>query len=258
MDTAERMRLLAAPFPTSVVGWKAQVVKGERALCVPYIDARDVMDRLDAVVGPTNWQDTYTFHPDGTVLCRLALRLDGEWIAKEDLGGESEQPDPGDKAKAAVSDALKRAAVKWSIGRYLYRLDPVWCDYDPRTKQIREAPRLPVAAKANGHEAPTPPASAPEKTPPLPPKDGAELDARLSAYDLKVSEAGLCERGAVVEHVVTLGVKNGQSAELVRWSAGWLSWGMEQAKKFVAECKAGKGPVRGPGGSRPAAQEVPS
>ena len=247
MDTVERLRLLAAPFPTSVVGWKAQVVKGERALCVPYIDARDVMDRLDAVVGPTNWQDTYTFHPDGTVLCRLALRLDGEWIAKEDLGGESEQPDPGDKAKAAVSDALKRAAVKWSVGRYLYRLDPVWCDYDPRTKQIREAPRSPAAAKANGHPSPAspPPQQATKRKEP-PPKDGAELDARLSAYDLKVSEAGLCERGAVVEHVVTLGVTNGQPKELVRWAGPWLAWAMDEAKKFVAACRAGRGPVRGP------------
>ena len=48
MTTQER---LAEPFPADVVGWKPQTVKGNRAVaCGQYIDARDVMDRLDAVV----------------------------------------------------------------------------------------------------------------------------------------------------------------------------------------------------------------
>jgi hypothetical protein len=50
---------------------------------------------------------------------------------KEDVGGQSEQPDEGDRRKAAFSDALKRAAVKFGIGRYLYRQKPQWVDWDP-------------------------------------------------------------------------------------------------------------------------------
>ena len=35
------------------------------AQCVAYIDARDVMERLDQVVGVENWQDDYKFIEDG-------------------------------------------------------------------------------------------------------------------------------------------------------------------------------------------------
>ncbi|MCH1928134.1 hypothetical protein L6232_25400, partial [Shewanella sp. C31] len=31
----------------------------KRALVVPYVDARTVLDRLDRTVGPEGWQDTY-------------------------------------------------------------------------------------------------------------------------------------------------------------------------------------------------------
>src|SRR5881275_1046881 len=58
----------------------------------------------------------------GSMMCRLRLRLGDEWVTKVDVGGPSEQPDGGDRLKAAFSDALKRAAVKFGIGRYLYRL----------------------------------------------------------------------------------------------------------------------------------------
>ncbi|MCR4719337.1 MAG: hypothetical protein K5768_06885, partial [Firmicutes bacterium] len=32
--------------------------------------------------------------------------------------------------KGGISDSFKRAAVKWNIGRYLYKLDPVWVTID--------------------------------------------------------------------------------------------------------------------------------
>lgn len=134
--------LLREPFSAESLGWKPQATKGNRALAVAYIDARDVMDRLDKVVGVENWQDEYTPLPNGQVMCRLSVRFGTEWIAKTDVGGESEQPDKGDREKAAFSDALKRAAVKFGIGRYLYSMPAVWCDYDPVKKQFVDTPRL--------------------------------------------------------------------------------------------------------------------
>jgi hypothetical protein len=251
VDTPERLRLLAVPFPAEAVGWKAQTVKGERALAVAYIDARDVMDRLDAAVGPAGWQDVYVFHPDGTVRCRLSLRLDGEWITKEDVGGPSEQPDEGDKVKAAVSDALKRAAVKWGIGRYLYRLEAVWCDYDPQRKQLRGTPPLPAWALPAVTAKPTP---KPPKLPKLPvpaPVDGAELEARLKRTDEMAAAKGLCAAGDLLDHVRTLGVKEGAPPELVRWAGSRLAWGIAQAQAFVSKCQAGQGPVHASGGPAP-------
>lgn len=137
---------LAEPFPAQAVSWKAQTASGNRALAVAYIDARDVMDRLDAVVGAANWQDCYDVLPDGSAVCRLSLRVGGEWITKSDVGGESEQKDEGDRRKASFSDALKRAAVKWGVGRYLYSLPKSWVGYDPTKRQLTETPSLPAWA----------------------------------------------------------------------------------------------------------------
>ena len=103
---------LAAPFAANEVHLKPGAVSGNRALAMPYIDARAVMDRLDAVLGIDGWRDAYETLDDGAVLCRLSCRIGETWIEKADVGGASGQPDPGDRRKAAFSDALKRAAVK--------------------------------------------------------------------------------------------------------------------------------------------------
>lgn len=152
---------LAEPFPPDEIGWKAQTVKGNRALAVAFIDARNVEDRLDKVLGIDGWQDTYQVLPDNSVVCHLRLHIGGNWITKTDVGGESEQPDSGDRIKAAFSDALKRAAVKAGIGRYLYSLPKQWVDYDPTKKQLARTPTLPAWALPTGAATrptqPTPP-----------------------------------------------------------------------------------------------------
>src|SRR3954470_11229755 len=137
---------LSAPCDVKQVRFKPGVVSGNRALALVYVDARVIQDRLDDVLGVAGWQDEYECLPDGSVVCRLRLRLGGEWITKMDVGGPSEQPDEGDRRKAAFSDALKRAAVKFGIGRYLYRLPAQWVDYDPAKKQIVQPPQLPAFA----------------------------------------------------------------------------------------------------------------
>jgi len=140
---------LARPFDPRLVKWKPSVVKGNRCLAMAYIDARTVMERLDDVLGVENWQDRYTLLPDRSVVCRLRLKLGGEWVGKSDVGNPSERPDEGDRLKAAFSDALKRAAVKFGVGRYLYRLTASWVDFDPVKKQIAHPPQLPAWALPN-------------------------------------------------------------------------------------------------------------
>ena len=167
MDDLESMRIakaLAEPFPANVIGWKPQAASGNRAMAVAYIDARDVMDRLDAVVGPGGWRDHYDFLPCGSVVCTLGVRFGSEWVEKSDVGSESDQKDEGDRKKAAVSDALKRAAVKFGVGRYIYRLDQQWVDYDAKAKKIVGTPRLPDWAlpAPQPKAAPAPPPPAPD------------------------------------------------------------------------------------------------
>ena len=137
---------LSAPFDLSEVQFKPAVVTGNRALALAYVDARSIQDRLDDVLGIDGWHDSYRVLPDGSVMCRLRLKIGEQWITKVDVGGQSEQPDGGDRTKAAFSDALKRAAVKFGIGRYLYRLPSQWCDYDPHKREFIKPPTLPSMA----------------------------------------------------------------------------------------------------------------
>ena len=142
----ELTEALAATFQRGEVKFRPGATSGNRALALGYLDARAIQDRLDDVLGVTGWQDEYECLPDGSVVCRLRLRMGGEWITKVDVGGPSEQPDGGDRLKAAFSDALKRAAVKFGIGRYLYRLPTQWVDYDPHKRQFARPPQLPAFA----------------------------------------------------------------------------------------------------------------
>src|SRR5947209_10312718 len=202
-------RALIAPFDPTEVKFKPGFVSGNRALALAYVDARVIQDRLDEVLGVEGWQDDYECLADGSVVCRLRLRLGDEWVTKVDVGGPSEQPDGGDRLKAAFSDALKRAAVKFGVGRYLYRLPAQWVDYDPQRRQFVKPPSLPDFAlpKKEGKPAEPPAprlAPAPQKKTQVAartggaalPGNGAELQRRLQDYDAKLASQGLCERGA--------------------------------------------------------------
>lgn len=118
---------LSAPFPPEAIHWRAQQVfernGAYQALALAYIDARDGMQRLDEVVGPTGWQDYYEETATGRVICKLSiLSQDGDWITKSDGAGNTAV----EAEKGGISDAFKRAGVKWGIGRYLYDLKNVY------------------------------------------------------------------------------------------------------------------------------------
>src|SRR5271165_4131250 len=107
---------LAAPFDAQDL--KARSQQGRQ---LHYITARTVMNRLDNVLGPENWWDEYV-PSENSVLCRLTIRLpDGSTLTKCDAGGYAGMADSGDDDKSGYSDAFKRAAVKFGVGRYLYR-----------------------------------------------------------------------------------------------------------------------------------------
>lgn len=197
VNTTELVAALTAPFQPAEVKFKPQAVKGDRALAIAYVDARVVQDRLDEVMGLDNWADTYEPLPNGSMLCRLRLRFNGEWIEKADVGSPSEQPDEHDRVKASVSDALKRAAVKFGIGRYLYRLPNVWTNYDPQKKQFTQPPQLPEWAK------PKKPA----------PKTMGEVRARINQAEDKLVQRKKCGKGAMLAYVVAQLAEKGHKGE---------------------------------------------
>ncbi len=114
---------LAAPFAPEAVHWRVGTVSRDKktGMALAYINARDVMDRLDTVIGPADWSDSYAVYTD-RVVCTLSLWIGGAWVSKADGAGKTAvQADKG-----TLSDAFKRAAVKWGVGRYLYRLESPW------------------------------------------------------------------------------------------------------------------------------------
>src|SRR5262245_11134142 len=225
-------RELAAPFPADEVQFKPQVVKRNRPLSSAYIDARAVMDRLDAVVGVHNWQDRYQLLPDNAVQCRLRVRIHGEWIAKADVGSPSDQPDGGDRLKAAFSDALKRAAGTFGIGRYLSALPPSWTDYDPTKRQFTSLPRLPEWATP----CPAPGLNGSAKKLPA---NGSELHRRLLEADSELAEKGLCKAGALLGHVSQAGTRAGFGTDMTQWSGPAIELAVAETKAFKARM-AGK------------------
>lgn len=256
MTPEQLMAALREPFPAESIGWKPGATSGSRALALPYIDARDVMDRLDAVFGVAGWEDEYEAEPDGSTVCTLRVRIGDQWVSKMDVGGASDQPDEGDRRKASFSDALKRAAVKFGIGRYLYALPPVWCDWDPQKKRFVVEPKLPASALP-GHKPPARVAAAPTNggkagagaqrvsrvSASNLPANGAELEQRLKSREAKLVAEGLCQAGDLITAVTAAGVKAGYVKELVRWPAAAMRLAAEEATAFVAKCKAGNGPV---------------
>ena len=105
--------------------WRVQSFSKHKpvATCVAYIDARDVMDLLDEVVGPENWQSDYK-DVDGQMFAGIGIQTfrgienAPAWVWKWDTGSESNV----EAEKGQASDSFKRAAVKWGIGRFLYDL----------------------------------------------------------------------------------------------------------------------------------------
>lgn len=123
---------LAAEFPRDAIHWRALTMapSGNRALAVGYMDARDVQDRLDEVCTPAGWRDSYVETAKGRVIATIEILIEGQWVGKSDGAGDTAV----EGAKGGMSDAFKRAAVKWGIGRYLYRLPSVWAPCESTEK----------------------------------------------------------------------------------------------------------------------------
>jgi hypothetical protein len=149
MKPEEILEKLKEPFPEKAIHWRVGSTSKDKSkgIALAYIDARDAMKRLDDVVGFDCWQDEYTETPSGRLICRLGVRLGDEWIWKSDGAGDTNV----EGEKGAISDAFKRACVKWGVGRYLYYLPNKWVELDSYRK-IVTPPALPAWAKPENKE----------------------------------------------------------------------------------------------------------
>lgn len=137
MNQPLNLQHLHAPFPPNEIEWRVGSTSKDKSkgLALAYLTARHVMERLDEVCGIEGWQDRYEFHGKRTI-CYLSIKVGSDWITKADGAGDSDV----EAEKGAISDSLKRAAVKWGIGRYLYSLGNTWVELEPAGNSYKIKP----------------------------------------------------------------------------------------------------------------------
>lgn len=149
---------LRAPFAPEEIEWRVGNMNREKTqgMALAYVTNRAIQQRLDDVVGPLNWKNEYKLWESKSQLCGISIYCEerGEWITKWD---GAEQTD-FEAVKGGLSDAMKRAAYQWGIGRYLYNLPTRWCPIEPVGKSYRLSvtPALPAWALPGGGGKPEP------------------------------------------------------------------------------------------------------
>ena len=124
MNIQEISKKLSAYFPEENIKWRISATTQDKTkgLAVPYIDTRAIQNRLDDTLGIDGWKVSY--RPiDGGFICSLSLKLNNEWITKEDGSNLTEY----EQIKGGISQAFKRAASSgFGVGRYIYNIEPKW------------------------------------------------------------------------------------------------------------------------------------
>jgi len=147
MNNQEIQTKLLAPFNDSDIEWRLQWTSNDNTsgLAVPYVDNRAIQSRLDDVVGIGNWKNEYipwhsAMYVDSSKnkrqvdsqICGISIYFAerSEWITKYDGAEDSEI----EAIKGGLSDSMKRAAVQWGVGRYLYSMDSVFVEVESDKK----------------------------------------------------------------------------------------------------------------------------
>lgn len=175
------------PIPLDQIEWRpdgkpTDVERGEgRCRYVSYIDARHAAAALDNWVGPLNWRCHYsppeTWDQGLVMWCHIDVRDTdtGEWVRKSDIGKQSQF----ESEKGLVSDAFKRAAVAWGVGRNLYELPMMWAickvsqngkvfkhakaDQQITERLVSEGYKLHAGVKSDDNQEPSPAVKKPAK-----------------------------------------------------------------------------------------------
>lgn len=121
----------------------AKTKDNTKGLALAYVTNRAIQNRLDEVFGPFNWKNEFRQWKDRAQICGISVWDEdkGHWITKWDGADDSDV----ESTKGGLSDAMKRAAYHWGIGRYLYRMPSVWAKIKPQGKSyvLDEVPKIP-------------------------------------------------------------------------------------------------------------------
>lgn len=120
--TTQDRELLARPFTSHAVGFRAdQKNATNRVRCLVYIDSRLARERLSDV--DLNWTARYDPGAFGGLECFVTVK----GVTRSNVTDAPKQG-AANSQKSQYSDALKRAAVDFHVGAYLYSLPTFWVD----------------------------------------------------------------------------------------------------------------------------------
>ena len=143
----ELCQALSAPFSSADIEWRVSATNQDktRGLAVPYVTNRAIQNRLDHTVGIDGWHNDFVpWKGERAQLCGISIYFPDlqTWITKWDGADDSDI----ESVKGGLSDSMKRAAVEWGVGRYLYGMTQVWVMIEQRGKGYvicdSERPRL--------------------------------------------------------------------------------------------------------------------
>jgi hypothetical protein len=151
MSLKDKITELQKPFPEADIEWRIGSVNKDKTkgTALAYVTNRAIMQRLDDVFGIDGWQNSFRPWKDKGQICTIGI-WDADhdrWLYKED-GAEDTNIEP---LKGGLSDAMKRAAVQWGIGRYLYKLPTRWVALK-EGRYFAERPSLPKEFLPEGHK----------------------------------------------------------------------------------------------------------
>lgn len=133
-ETKQIQGKLQEPFAETELEWRVQrggIKKGKPwAIIVPYVTNRAIQNRLDDVFDIGDWWNQYDKGPDGGVICGITCVINGNARCKWG-GAENTKIEP---VKGGLSNSMKRAAVQWGIGRYLYTLPVMFAGFPEKGK----------------------------------------------------------------------------------------------------------------------------
>ena len=232
-------------FEPSDIEWRLQQCgKGKDGriwgMALAYVTNRAIMNRLDEVCGPENWKNEFKAAPDGGILCGISIKVGDEWVTKWD-GAENTDIEA---VKGGLSGAMKRAAVQWGIGRYLYKLEESWINanengaYRGKTKDGTsfkwDAPELPAWALPKGTKGESHSESKQTKKPVVQFTD--EQKAEMKKWN-----DGTFSKDELDKFKKQTTAPGANIAELVQWYAA--EYANRHAPKVNAEEEAGAGSV---------------
>ena len=119
-------------FPEDQLEWRIQQAKLDfegkpKAKVLCYVTNRAIQNRLDEVCGKEHWRNEFKEAPNGGVMCGISIRYQDEWVTKWDGADNTKL----EAVKGGLSDSMKRAAVQWGIGRYLYDFGDNYAIFHP-------------------------------------------------------------------------------------------------------------------------------